>query len=991
MRWLHLSDLHFNSGEPNYNSKLLRDKLLLFLDGKTVEHLFLTGDYRHAKFSSDIKVKEDAISSAEYIMNIAQIMKINPENIHYVPGNHDVTRSEETKKDIETIRKRYDSNKGGFTEDEIIKIKKRYDFFNEFRKALCEKGVVDVWENQLHTYENQLHTYRCYKDFNIIYLDTCILCDSDSDRGRLLLGTYYIDTIFNGIKKDNPDKPIIILAHHEFGNLESAERKFLEEKLRDNPVEFWLCGDAHEIWERNIFGFREITMGCLNYDQCVDMVVSIGEFTENNFKFNSYKWDTTMKDWDDYGLFNKRVNNEREKTQVEIITSSIPNQPSEFFVGRKEQLEEISVALTVQSKPILIYGMGGIGKSELCKKIFESCVKEGKGKYSYIGYLPYTSDLQNSAYGQFVGIEEFKTLKEYWQEVKSRIDREDMLLILDNVEGITSAELSELYYLKCKVIVTSREVLENVYSVETKSLSKKECNYLFRSISCDDWSSDEVIDNIVGMTACNTLAIELLAKTQRSSYKSATELENELKERGFQLPNIQVPIQYNEEYGKFIEHMSVVFTISKIDNDVEKVKILQMFSLISCNLDTSISDLEAMFSPVNLGKIRELVDESWLQQNGKTNETKILIHPIISEVIYKYVKPEREMYLLLMSNIGNLLHLEENEEFMNKSICYIHAEKFLEKRKEYMPFGIDEAIFLHNCAVISNKKAEYNKAYHELNQAWEISVREGNIDFQFTIRNTMAGNNLDRGEIDIAIEEFEKVREYFGGKCNYPYWIAATNNIGLAYMKRGNKSVAIKYFELVVMKSREIKGDEDTYTLTIYSNMAICYSYCKEYKKSLKCAEYVLKVREKKFGSNHLSTAYTYNTIASIYKGMGEISKSFEFYKKALKIREEKLGEEHPLTATVYHNIAEIYKKQGEVGEAYNYYKKALNIRSMLLGDDHIETASSYMHTAYMSAYLGDKEEAMQYYQKGYRIYCSYYGKNHEAALFCLKEINNLM
>lgn len=73
-----------------------------------------------------------------------------------------------------------------------------------------------------------------------------------------------------------------------------------------------------------------------------------------------------------------------------IMDSEVPR-PCRHFVGREEELEELHTMLEENSK-VFLYGIAGIGKSELAK----AYAKQYKKYYTNILYTEYTGDLHQS-------------------------------------------------------------------------------------------------------------------------------------------------------------------------------------------------------------------------------------------------------------------------------------------------------------------------------------------------------------------------------------------------------------------------------------------------------------------------------------------------------------------------------------------------------------------------------------------------------------------
>ena len=95
LKWLHISDLHYNPPDVNYDTHSLREKLLECIKTEKilVEAVFFTGDFRFAK-NSAVTAKQ----AADDMLSIAHAAGVSePKNIHIVPGNHDLERLETAK------------------------------------------------------------------------------------------------------------------------------------------------------------------------------------------------------------------------------------------------------------------------------------------------------------------------------------------------------------------------------------------------------------------------------------------------------------------------------------------------------------------------------------------------------------------------------------------------------------------------------------------------------------------------------------------------------------------------------------------------------------------------------------------------------------------------------------------------------------------------------------------------------------------------------
>lgn len=373
MKWLHLSDIHYNPQNDGRSTQQLREKLPEYLKDRriTADHLFVTGDFRHAGFQKDDD-GATAAHAAQFILTIADTAQVDHANIHIVPGNHDLSRTKSVDR-LNQILTNYDPNNGRFCKGDATFLTKRFGFFQQVVRELAKKGFVSPWDKTLLP----LHVMRCYDDFNLLYLNTSIVCNSKEERGSLILGNHDIYQALQEMKRKKPDNPIIVLAHHGLDNFRDDEKKAVEHLLEEYPVKLYLCGDAHKSNRRTTNGILEITMGCLTYGRGVKTVFSYGELKKGDWSIEAHEWDANESEWGEYSQFNKKL--KRWSLSMEsagfplakVITKERPALPSAYFIGRKTILEEIEQELC-DSRVVLLHGMGGMGKSEICRQLFDT-------------------------------------------------------------------------------------------------------------------------------------------------------------------------------------------------------------------------------------------------------------------------------------------------------------------------------------------------------------------------------------------------------------------------------------------------------------------------------------------------------------------------------------------------------------------------------------------------------------------------------------------
>ena len=288
LRWLHLSDIHFNFN--NYETTWLRDRLLDKLQEYqgNIDILIVTGDLLF-QFGSSF---EDVES---FLNDVISILNISLENVFIVPGNHDFKRDE--KRDI--VINGLKHSQVGITSS-VSKI-------GEFSKnALISEGQKEFWEfhqkilKREDAYEN-IHFVNESKYFNIVNLNTCIISGMKNEEGSLSIGMSSLIKALKGIKDNN--KPTIAIGHHSLECFVEQERNEIAHIFEDYNVDIYLCGHMHKSeYVINSKGNREIrsfVCGSNMTDDYADPTFLLGDLDLDTFECSVtfYKWLPNSKKW----------------------------------------------------------------------------------------------------------------------------------------------------------------------------------------------------------------------------------------------------------------------------------------------------------------------------------------------------------------------------------------------------------------------------------------------------------------------------------------------------------------------------------------------------------------------------------------------------------------------------------------------------------------------------------------------------------------------
>ncbi len=962
MKWLHLTDLHYRLTGEAVAAPLLRDSLLDYVRSRrmSTDYLFLTGDFRYGPD----QITDDSIAQvADFIMRLAEAAGVEAAQIHYVPGNHDVARYE-NKADLDAIAARYDAQIGHFNEEDLSYLvsEARYSFYNRLSKELEARGV------RAHGTAAGVHQRHSYEEFNLICLNTSLFChDRTTDPKNLLIGTAAFCACLAACDKD---KPLVLIGHHSLELLRDDERAFIEDILKDYASVYYLCGDAHIPDVKGYkYGLTEIIMGAVTYDGYASTLFCEGTLGRGGIsQLCNHSW--RVGRWAVDTHHNERFSEILKLDSDRLITKDEAGEFScepEHFVGREDIIAEIESELQKENNPIvLVNGIGGMGKTEICRVLLHRYRRGGHAQLRHIAWIHYNGDLRSSFYGAFHEVEATE-IEVYWAQAVKLINRygRQLLLILDNANELTEEDRARLNELRCHRLLTSRKSYTRMRTIALGQLGEEDCIRLYREHSRDREASDADILGLINLVDRHTLAIELLAKTQAAGMYSLVELRKSFEASEGLLPDSE-DIE-REEQAPYIAHLAKIFDISSLQQ--EEQRILQLFSLLAPNTPLSREHALALLEMKNLNLINDLTKRGWLQGAS--------MHPLISATIRAKYPATPEQIEELSLKLGALMEIG-NEIFTSKTALLPHAEQII---KQVPADNKTKAYLYSQCAFIYNSMANFKQAllYYKKTLSTLKKVLGGEHPDTASSYSNIGGLYRSLGDYENALVYCQKalaIQEKVLD-CEHPDTATYYNNIGLLHDNQGDYENALVYYQKALAIQEKVLDCEHPDTATNYNNIGLLYDNQGDYENAFLYYKKSLAIRKKVLGDRHPDTATSYNNIGTLYHSQGNYEKALVYFQKSLIIREKVLGYEHPDTATSYNNIGLLFMSQGNNEKPLVYHQKSLAIREKVLGGEHPDTATSYNNIGALYQSRGDYEKALVYFQKSLVILEKVLGYEH--------------
>ena len=594
-----------------------------------------------------------------------------------------------------------------------------------------------------------------------------------------------------------------------------------------------------------------------------------------------------------------------------VVTHNANIKPVSYFTGRETELRELRQKIEEGRKSVLVSGMGGIGKTHICRKLFEEYLnkhaEDGSGPFKHIGYIEYSGDMDNSLQSCL----KFKqqdspeqNQKAAWRELEYLASEGKLLLFVDNVDKPMCEDegLQRLNGIPGAVILTSRQasLSDGFEPYRIGFLDIQQCKKIYEKVrfgGCGRKIKPEeildleyVIDNLAGR---HTITVELLAHLARTKLWAVKRIREELEKKGFQLA-----FHKDEEFVNIQESYEVLYDLSELTEGEQNIlEAFSVFPYVPLAVDVCNEWLLADAGASEDDDILiELYQKGWLEFD--VEQESYTLHPVFGQFIYEKNRPEFENHAGFIKACTRYLEIPENGSPLECQQYIPFAENAI--KKVNMGDGLEQIEIIVALAHLLQYIAEYRKAQELYEKALKISER-------------------------VLGEE-------------HPDTATGYNNLAHVYESQGEYGKAEGLYRKALEISERVLGEEHLDTATSYNNLAGVYASQGEYGKAEGLYEKALEIRERVLGEEHPSTATGYNNLAYVYESQGEYGKAEGLCRKALEIRERVLGEEHPDTAASYNNLAYVYTSQGNNEEALSYYLKAYRICMLRLGKKHPNT-----------------------------------------------------
>lgn len=663
------------------------------------------------------------------------------------------------------------------------------------------------------------------------------------------------------------------------------------------------------------------------------------------------------------------------------LKSSLPSVQN-FFVGRDDEIEEIHEKLN-ENNILFLKGIGGIGKSELAKHYARAYEKD----YDVIIFAPYVSDVNMLIQDDVsIPIHNFynypgETSEEYCVRKLRKLQElchERTLFIVDNLDSDEDENITKLFDLQCKVVITTRMDFSDYGYGQQLNLdsiqNRKEVRSIFDKYYTKALSGKEdvCVDEIIDLIAGHTMTVELLAKQMMAGRVTPNKMLAKLKEGG-----ISESGKEKVRMGKdgilaaqsAYAHIQTLFDLSEIEDD-EKYVLANLslipYTGISTELFHDWCELE------DYEAINRLIVEGWIRLDEEKD--CISLHPVIKEVS-KFLLYDNDFVInQLLSNATEVvpysigkstkhIYFEIMAYLLKKNYLNDIVSDFLAIVPFYLcKFGDKQLMIKSTQKALDISKRLYGE--NSINVA-KVLNDQGVLYKEFKMNSSAEENYLNALKIILDSGESEDmiISDLY-------------NNLAVLYGDIGIFEKAKKYYELAIDFLNNNSADTGKELATVYCNFGLFYLELNDFVLAKKMLNKSLEMSISIFGENHSAVAWMYNNLGGLYLESGDFNIAKEYFLKALDIRMDVLGEDHIDTLLVMSNLASVRSKQGQLDEAKGLWIKCLEIGEKVSGEKNVFCAAILNDLGHLYYQMDEIDKAKEYYDKALDIFKSVYGNN---------------
>lgn len=639
--------------------------------------------------------------------------------------------------------------------------------------------------------------------------------------------------------------------------------------------------------------------------------------------------------------------------------------PKKIFLGRDDVLSEIEEKFGSGENVQFLYGIGGIGKTQIAKQY----AKRHKNDYDTVVYVTYNESLKNTVVSENAFVLD-PEMARYTMSDGSRESDEDFfkrkldkikrifngktLIVVDNFDTVEDEDLEEFASGDYHLIITTRNDFSRLFHTikidEIESMEHLKEIFMQNYGGYDVEEDDPALEELIELVNRHTYTVELLAQHMENSGQSPDEMITQLKKEGI-LSLTEEVVSENMKKQTAYENLLKMFKLFTLTE--EERQVLMYLSLMPVE-GVNVRNFRAWADLDSTKIIKDLETKSWIVKNTEG----IALHPIIKEVVRYEIKANEENCAEFLARFTDTIE-DKKTWGMKKSekdrfaliargilsrfdeICE-GTEMFYYQATNLFSFAVDTeyAMKLANRIYEYYKKTKGETSFETARSAFKIGwLYSYDNHFENANENAMHWLSLaDRLFSDLELTTSEEKSRHTMTKVNlskqYMYKFARTKD-------EKDFELAKAYGEDTVNHAKASFTPGEFHYGKIgggYMQLAELYIVSGKYDESLECIEKAREILLSLFDETHMDVVYTNRMKATVFYKQGNYPQAKQLAVESAAGYIDCIGLNHPNTYTVYMLLGDICAALDEYSESIGAYEKALEIAENIYCPDAEQT-----------------------------------------------------
>ena len=589
-----------------------------------------------------------------------------------------------------------------------------------------------------------------------------------------------------------------------------------------------------------------------------------------------------------------------------IMDSEVPR-PCRHFLGREEELDELHTMLEENSKAFL-YGIAGIGKSELAK----AYAKQYKKYYTNILYVEYAGDLHQAV----TDMDFTDDLPEDGEEERFRKHnrflrslKDDTLLIIDNfnVTATQDSFLPVVLKYQCRILFTTRSRFDGHCILQLKEI--REPASLFQLAAAFYSEAEEhrtLVEEIIETVHRHTFAVELAANLLENGILPPERLLEKLREEKASLENEDKIIAIKDGQNSkatYYNHIHTLFSLYSIS--VEQQEIMRNLCFLP-PAGISARIFADWLGLTDLNDINDLIETGFVQA---TTRHTISLHPMIQEIALSETKPSVTGCHTLLNSLQKICLMHGTEVSYYKKLFQTvgNIMRMIEKDDptKYLLFLEDIFPYMEKYRYKTGMK----EIIYEMKQLLKGNGNGTDTDRALLLDYQACMETKPEKAIKLEKEALAQIKEITEDNAHLVSNLHA--NLGGLYRLNGQAALAKEHMEkgIFLLEQYQLLYTNDS--IPQINNYAALLTELQEPERAMAALQKLAQIIKEYNSDTCLDYAQVQESMGNICLITANISQAKTHFKKAMKIYENVWADEPELIEEKYQEIQELYPQVG--------------------------------------------------------------------------------